>query len=69
MGLPLVYPHVSVPWSCKVATLGVMLSAMVVVLAGELSLAMASFLVWGFARARFDLLYLMCGSSRGCNAW
>ena len=45
--------HVLVPWSCKVATLGVMLSAMVVVLAGELSLAMASS-VWGFARVRFS---------------
>ena len=38
---------------CKVATLGMMLLEMVVVLAGELSLAMASS-VWGFARARFS---------------
>ena len=37
----------------KVATLGMMLLAMVVMLAGELSLAMASS-VWGFARARFS---------------
>ena len=38
---------------CKVATLGMMLLEMVVVLAGELSLAMASS-VWGFVRARFS---------------
>ena len=38
---------------CKVATHGMMLLAMVVVLAGELSLAMASS-VWGFARVRFS---------------
>ena len=38
---------------CKVATLGMMLLVMVVVLAGELSLAMASS-VWGFARVRFS---------------
>ena len=38
---------------CKVATLGMMLLEMVVVLAGELSLAMASS-VWGFARVRFS---------------
>ena len=37
----------------KVATLGMMLLEMVVVLAGELSLAMASS-VWGFARVRFS---------------
>ena len=37
-------------------TLGMLLLEMVVVLAGELSLAMASSLVWGFAEARFDLL-------------
>ena len=35
-----------------------LLLEMVVVLAGELSLAMASSLVWGFAGARFDLLLL-----------
>ena len=38
---------------CKVAILGMMLLEMVVVLAGELSLAMASS-VWGFARVRFS---------------
>ena len=37
----------------KVATLGMMLLAMVVMLAGELSLAMASS-VWGSARVRFS---------------
>ena len=37
----------------KVATLGMMLLEMVVVLAGELSLAMASSM-WGFARVRFS---------------
>ena len=37
----------------KVATLGMMLLAMVVMLAGELSLANASS-VWGFARVRFS---------------
>ena len=38
---------------CKVVTLGMLLLEMVVVLAGELSLAMASS-VWGFARVRFS---------------
>ena len=38
---------------CKVVTLGMLLLEVVVVLAGELSLAMASS-VWGFARVRFS---------------
>ena len=43
---------------CLLTTLGMLLLLMVVVLARELSLAMASSLVWGFAGAKFGLLLL-----------
>ena len=51
-----------VVWLCSECVcqqlFGILLLLMVLVLAEELSPAMASSLVWGFAGARFDLLLL-----------